>query len=216
MVDSGSGKGCADLPSEAQWEFACRAGTETAYWKGEGEKALAEVGWYAANAEGETHPVAEKEPNPRGLYDMHGNVQEWCLDYYDPRRYRKCLSGAEASSLEDLAQVEVAEADAIFVALAGMLARFGQGQREVGEDRDVLASLRTLAESLAEQIQFAFWRDVAVAAKVGLRLKGSWPAGAESIASNLAETFRQQVEGASGKGGRNDQRKINSSSRGAN
>jgi formylglycine-generating enzyme required for sulfatase activity len=67
------------LPSEAEWEHACRAGT-TGLYAGE----LSEMGWYVYNACGRTHPVAQKQPNAWGLHDMHGNVWEWCLDFFQP------------------------------------------------------------------------------------------------------------------------------------
>lgn len=65
------------LPTEAQWEYGCRAGT-TGIYAGE----LSAMAWYDANSGGETHPVAQKQPNAWGLFDMHGNVQEWCADWY--------------------------------------------------------------------------------------------------------------------------------------
>lgn len=86
----------ASLPAEAWWEWACRGGTETKYWSGDGESVLAEVGWYEENSNNSTQPVGKLKPNGHGLYDMHGNVWEWCEDVYDENAYRKRVAGWKA------------------------------------------------------------------------------------------------------------------------
>jgi formylglycine-generating enzyme required for sulfatase activity len=69
------------LPTEAEWEYACRAGTSGAFG---GTKPIDEMGWYEGNSGGRTHPVASRTANGWDLFDMHGNVAEWCNDYYSP------------------------------------------------------------------------------------------------------------------------------------
>lgn len=71
------------LPTEAMWEYSCRAGTTTRYYCGDEDECLNAVAWHAGNSGGVTHPVGEKEPNSFGLYDMHGNVFEICRDEFE-------------------------------------------------------------------------------------------------------------------------------------
>lgn len=94
-VDSVSWNKCQDycnkvgmqLPTEAQWEYACRSGATRAYYWGDNADLLGKYGWYASNAGKMTHTVGQKNPNAFGLYDMYGNVLEWCADYCNCTTY---------------------------------------------------------------------------------------------------------------------------------
>lgn len=87
------------LPSEAEWEYACRAGSEGDYCFGNNVEKLKDYAWYNVSSNRQTHPVGTKQPNAWGLYDVHGNVWEWCQDTYC-RNYRNAHN--DGSAREDM------------------------------------------------------------------------------------------------------------------
>jgi formylglycine-generating enzyme required for sulfatase activity len=80
------------LPTEAEWEYAARAGSTSAYSFGDDPRQLKDYAWYRNNSELKTHPVGKKKPNSWGLYDMYGNVWEWVQDWFDDKYYRESPS----------------------------------------------------------------------------------------------------------------------------
>lgn len=83
------------LPTEAEWEYAARAGTSGAYGPGDDPAALDACAWYGDNADMEPHAVATKKPNAWGLYDMQGNVREWVHDFYSPKSYADAAKNSQ-------------------------------------------------------------------------------------------------------------------------
>ena len=86
---AGTKEGNYSLPTEAQWEYACRAGSENKFCFGGDKPGLLDYGWHVKNSESAAHPVGGKKPNAWGFYDMHGNVAEWCHDWYQTDYYEK-------------------------------------------------------------------------------------------------------------------------------
>ncbi|MGD0088457.1 MAG: SUMF1/EgtB/PvdO family nonheme iron enzyme [Planctomycetota bacterium] len=91
MVSQKTGK-AVRLPTEAEWEYACRAGTTARFYTGDQDKELENAGWFNGNSGGKTHPVGQKAPNAWGLYDMHGNEWEWVQDYFNDKYYAESPS----------------------------------------------------------------------------------------------------------------------------
>ena len=83
------------LPTEAEWEYACRAGTKSAYFFGDDPAQIGDYAWYVENAE-KPQSIGKKKPNPWGLYDIHGNVAEWCVDHYNPEAYKPFAADKQA------------------------------------------------------------------------------------------------------------------------
>ena len=82
------------LPTEAEWEKACRGGSEGKFFFGDNESELDEYAWYYKNSGSIVHPVGEKKPNKFGIYDMYGNIWEWCADWHDKKYYASVLGPA--------------------------------------------------------------------------------------------------------------------------
>jgi formylglycine-generating enzyme required for sulfatase activity len=91
------------LPSEAEWEYACRAGALTSRYYGETEELLPWYGWYLTNCGERTRPVGKKKPNDVGLFDMHGNVYAWCQESY--KDYPLLKKGGVIADEEDMLQI---------------------------------------------------------------------------------------------------------------
>lgn len=92
MPDERAARRIYRLPTEAEFEYACRAGTTTRWYSGDDETELQQYAWFSKNADGMTHPVGEKKPNAWRLYDMHGNVYQWCGDRYSGDYYTQSPS----------------------------------------------------------------------------------------------------------------------------
>ena len=138
------------LPTEAEWEWACGAVRDTAYWSGDREEDLSNVGWYTANSDRRTHdvaePVAADSPrHPLGLIGMHGNVWEWCHDVWNRNAYRKLSDGASDPSAADrLQSLEAIKADGTRL-LASMFPSRGARVIRGGSCRGTASACRAAA-----------------------------------------------------------------------
>ena len=92
------------LPTEAEWEYAARAGSESSYGFGGDVDILSQYAWYNKNSAGETHPAGQLKPNAWGLFDMHGNVHEWCQDWFDRKYYTQSPSNDPSGPSSGLAK----------------------------------------------------------------------------------------------------------------
>ena len=108
-LNTHEGRALYRLPTEAEWEYAARAGATGAYCFGDDVTQLSQYAWYEDNARGTTHPVGQLRPNAWGLYDMHGNVWEWVQDWYDNQEYaRRAATGTAVVDPEGLQRARTA------------------------------------------------------------------------------------------------------------
>jgi len=189
------------LPSEAEWEYCCRAGTQTVYSFGDdatkegdaGTKAsrLNEFGWHTGNAAGNDPPVGALKPNPWGLYDMHGNVNEWCQDWYgdytggialDPqgpatgsdRMERGGDWGYDARFKTEMSEFNLPRAKAL-LDMHGYTDKDGDGWRELPDGKPLVLEYSTQPDQLSRQLAELWQKSMN---SIGLRIvfkSAKWP-----------------------------------------
>ena len=192
--------GIFTLPSEAQWEFACRAGTKTDYWAGDGESQLRKVGWFAGNAKGKTHPVkVPDERNPFGLYGLHGNVQEWCRDYCDRSRYRRSSSLDENPDLVNMDEEMDLKPDAQIQEWADLFSRLAEGEGEMVIQENDVASIELFRNVAQTQVaaKAVGWEKILWVTEDALSAR-SWPEEDRDLLSGMGSAFKKQMSSMSG------------------
>jgi formylglycine-generating enzyme required for sulfatase activity len=115
------------LPTEAEWEYACRAGTRTRYCFGDDDSMLGEYAWCGSRSDSRTRPVGGKTPNAWGLFDMHGNVWEWCADRFDRRYYANSPVDDPTGPASGMARVNRGGASNTYAGLCRAATRFWNG-----------------------------------------------------------------------------------------
>lgn len=192
------------LPTEAEWEYACRAGTTTAFYFGDDSDELEEHAWLIDNSDEERHDVGQLKPNPWGLYDMYGNVAEWVLDHYNEEGYTHVEEGAE---------VDTEKAFAPPKEIYGRVVRGGSFELEV-EDCRSAARLGSEEEWKLEDPNFPqspWWYTDMPGTGVGFRLMRPltppatleamdkyWKADIEEIESNARNRMESNGKGSLG------------------
>lgn len=199
------------LPTESEWEYACRAGTRTAWSSGADAATLDAVAWFAANSDDTTHPVGTKQPNAWGLHDMHGNVAEWVIDelvaggYARQAALPQPLSAADAIAWPERLYPRVLRGGAYYDEPTECRSASRRGSRDAGGTDDD-PDWKDVDPNLPKS---PWWYTEAPALGVGMRLlrpltapppdaqQRWWNADAESITADVADRL-QQGKGAQG------------------